>query len=224
MDKKVDIGQLLIQFLMKNLSTLFTQTQIKQLEAISSVKKFKKGNILFYQGENPKKELYLLTKGHLSLYKVSGEKTTILHYFRPVEFVGVVANFRQIAYPATAEFDSDGEVLSIDQEGFEKLFLSDKASCFLFFNSLFQKINILEEQLESKMKVSVKSKVVAFIQEKAHLFETMKQKEIASLIEVRHETLSRILKQLRDMKVIEKDGKKFVVLDEDGLIRFANGS
>ncbi|MEA1918984.1 MAG: hypothetical protein U9N52_04030 [Campylobacterota bacterium] len=49
---------------------------------------------------------------------------------------------------------------------------------------------------------------VEFIMQKAYLFETLSQKKIEQILEVRSETLNRILRQLHKDKLIVKEKKR----------------
>ena len=206
---------------MKMLASFFSAEVLTQLQAISRVVPYKKGNILFYQGEKPLNVLYLLTKGCVQVHKTQHDHMMVLHYFRAIEFVGVIANLRGSTYPATAEFQTDGEVWHIDEAAFKAQFLSDPMRAFVFINELIHKINILEERLQSKLKSNVKSRVAALIHERIELFSAHTQKELAAMLEIRHETLNRTLKELQDEGLIVKDKKTVRVTNEAALLALA---
>ena len=91
---------------------------LSKIENFTTIQKISKGNIVFYEGDEPK-HLFLLAKGVIKLYKTSSShKEIVLKYFHENELIGEVANFEDIPYPATAKAYSDLEILRID---FKKL-------------------------------------------------------------------------------------------------------
>ena len=70
-----------------------TPQEAKRLEAITVAKKYKKGEILFLEGEEPKWLIFLLT-GSVKLYKTAPSgKEIFLHQLAPMNFVAEVVNF-----------------------------------------------------------------------------------------------------------------------------------
>ena len=97
---------------------------LAKLEAISVVKKYKKGEFLFIEGEEPKWLTFLIT-GSVKLYKTTANgKEIFIHQLAPMNFVAEVVNFENIPYPASAIFTISGEVLKINYEKFEAQFLT----------------------------------------------------------------------------------------------------
>ncbi|WP_141089253.1 Crp/Fnr family transcriptional regulator, partial [Campylobacter concisus] len=97
---------------------------LARLEAISVVKKYKKGEFLFIEGEEPKWLTFLIT-GSVKLYKTTASgKEIFIHQLAPMNFVAEVVNFENIPYPASAIFTISGEVLKINYEKFEAQFLT----------------------------------------------------------------------------------------------------
>ena len=99
------------------------EAELKRLEDISILKKYKKGEFLFMEGEESK-WLHLLIKGSLKLYKIGPKgKEIFMHQFNGISFVAELANFENIKFPATAIFLTGGEVLKIDYDKFYAEFL-----------------------------------------------------------------------------------------------------
>ena len=103
-------------FLFKDLE----QEIIERIEKFTTELTLPKDSVLFYEGDESK-NLYLLTKGIIKLYKVtSNDKEVILKYFHPNESIAEVANFENMNYPATAQAFTDIEVLKIDFESLQR--------------------------------------------------------------------------------------------------------
>jgi len=71
-----------------------------RLYEISSLKEYKKGNIIFYEGDEPRK-LQLLLDGIVKVYKSDAKgNEVILHFFQPQTLIAETAHMQRINYPA----------------------------------------------------------------------------------------------------------------------------
>jgi len=176
-----------------------------ELTAIARHRIFKKGEILFYEGDDAK-DLTVLIRGVLKLFKTSSsDKEVILHYFTPVTLVAEVAVLHRIPYPATAVFETDGEVLLIDYAAFESLFLNDPELVRILLLSLSMKIRTLEAVIERGLVMDASERVLNLLKTSPELFESMRHYEIANILNLTPETFSRTLAKLRsDGKVVKR--------------------
>ena len=147
---------------------------LAKLEAISVVKKYKKGEFLFIEGEEPKWLTFLIT-GSVKLYKTTANgKEIFIHQLAPMNFVAEVVNFENIPYPASAIFTISGEVLKINYEKFETQFLTKPEICMKFLKSMAQKIRITTNLLHQELILSSEEKVARFILNHEDLFNELK--------------------------------------------------
>lgn len=175
---------------------------IKKIETFTTEHKVSKNNIVFYEGDDPK-YLYLLTKGVIKLYKTSSNhKEIVLKYFHNNELIGEVANFEGIPYPATAKAYSDVEVLKINFEKLKDIIFSNPNMAFNIQTSLIRKIKNLENIISTNLVLDSKERVAKYIYNHADDFFQTKNVEIAEVLGVSPETLSRILKFFKDNDVI----------------------
>ena len=157
---------------------------IEKLKEISTIRKYNVKEILFYEGEEPL-YMHILLSGTLRLYKTNYRGNQIfLHDFKPINLVAELANFENIPYPATAEFSSSGEVMKIDYKKLEEN----------FFKNPDISLNITKS-LTSKLK-------------------QIKNKKIASLLNITPETLSRSLAKLKKDEIIKIDEKQNLTILE----------
>ncbi len=190
---------------------------IKKIENFTTEHKISKDNIVFYEGDESK-YLYLLVKGVIKLYKTSSShKEIVLKYFHENELIGEVANFEHIPYPATAKAYSDVEVLKIDFEKLKEIIMTNPNMAFNIQTSLIKKIKNLENIISTNLVLDSKERVAKYIHNHAeHFFET-KNIEIAEILGVSPETLSRILKFFKDHDIINVKTK---FIDKDALVKF----
>lgn len=197
-------------FLFENLN----DATINEIEKISSVMKLNKDNILFYEGEESK-NIYILLKGVIKLYKVtSSDKEIILKYFKANEFIAEVASFEGIDYPATAQAFTECQVLKIDFNKLKELILSDSELAFIIMKSLITKIRNLENLVSMNMQLDSKQRVAKYVYLNEEEFFLTKNVQIAEILNMTPETLSRILKVFKDDGLIDTKKKS---INKEGL-------
>lgn len=187
---------------------------LAKLEAISVVKKYKKGEFLFIEGEEPKWLTFLIT-GSVKLYKTTANgKEIFIHQLVPMNFVAEVVNFENIPYPASAIFTISGEVLKINYEKFEAQFLTKPEICMKFLKSMAQKIRITTNLLHQELILSSEEKVARFILNHEDLFNELKHTKISSILNMTPETFSRILNKFKTNGLVKLDEKN-QILEKD---------
>ena len=190
----------------KNLS----EKELKRLKEISFFKSYKKGEILFYEGEESE-YLLILVQGVVKIYKMSSKnKEILLHLIRPISIVAELVNFDEIPYPASCEFITDGEVLKINYAKFKTEFMENPKICVEIIKSLTEKIRALNLLIERQVVLNADEKVASFITENFDFFKTAKQSQIANLLNLAPETLSRMISKFK------KSG--FLVFDDNGKV------
>ena len=196
-----------------------TDAQLEKLKKISVIKKYKAKEILFYEGDEPT-YLYVLLQGTLKVYKTNHKGQQIfLHQFYPGGLVAELANFENIPYPATAEFMSDSEVLRIDYQALEKDFFKNPEISFEIIKSLIAKHKILIDVIQKEVILTADAKVAKFILDNGDLFTSLKNTQIASILNLTPETLSRTLGKFKTSGYIEQDDKhQLSILDKEALL------
>jgi CRP/FNR family transcriptional regulator len=187
-----------------------TDAQLEKLKKISVIKKYKAKEILFYEGDEPT-YLYVLLQGTLKVYKTNHKGQQIfLHQFYPGGLVAELANFENIPYPATAEFMSDSEVLRIDYQALEKDFFKNPEISFEIIKSLIAKHKILIDVIQKEVILTADAKVAKFILENEDLFKKLKNTQVASILNLTPETLSRTLSKFKSSGIIDLDDKHHI--------------
>ncbi|MCK9455123.1 MAG: Crp/Fnr family transcriptional regulator [Sulfurimonas sp.] len=190
---------------------------ISKIENFTTQHRVIKDNIVFYEGDEPK-YLYLLAKGVIKLYKTSSNhKEVVLKYFHENELIGEVANFEGMPYPATAKAYSDVEILKIDFEKLKEVIFSNPNMAFNIQTSLIKKIKNLENIISTNLVLDSKERVAKYIYSHTDDFFETKNIEIAEILGVSPETLSRILKFFKDKEIINVKTK---FIDKEALLEF----
>lgn len=197
-------------FLFKNLS----DEDINEIKKFTLVRNFKKNDIVFYEREEPK-YLHLLIEGVARVYKVDNRgNELIIHKFYPPSLIAELANFEKIPYPANCAMESDGIILKIEFEKFKK-FLRKGDICLTVMSSLLKKMKYLDGIIQDNLILDTTTKIAKFIYDNPEAFEDLKQHSIAALLNIKPETLSRKLKKLKDLEIIEKKDNKFIVKNRE---------
>ena len=174
---------------------------------ITSLVKYKKDSVIFYEGDSSK-YLYCLVSGIVKLYKVrSSGKEIIMKYFHSHELIAEVANFENIPYPATTLAYTDVELIKIDFVKFRQLVHTNPELSFQIQSSLIQKIKNLEQVISTHLVLDARDRIAKFICDNPQEFFKIKNIEIAKILNVTPETLSRILRTFKNEELIDMKTK-----------------
>lgn len=192
--------------------------ELKDLEEISFIKKFSKGQILFYNDEESK-YLHLLKKGVVRLYKHDFKDNEInIHNINAPSFIAEIANYEESPFPASCSFESEGEVLLIDYKKFKEKFLHKKEISVLFIKSLSKKIKFLEDFIHTNMTIDINAKVAKFLYDNEKVLSSIKQIKMAETLNIREETLSRKIAKLIKDGIIRKEKRNIFIVDHQRLL------
>jgi CRP/FNR family transcriptional regulator len=190
--------------------------EIKLLASISRKRKFSKGEVLFYEKDEPR-FLTLLVSGTLKVYKTDPKNNEIvLHRFLPGTLVAEMAVLEGIPYPASACFETDGSVIEIDFIKFKEEFLTNPTIAFGFFKSLSRKIKHLEGVIALNIVLDSTARVAKYICENEEAL-SMKHNQLSQYLHMTPETLSRIFKKFTKLGFLKKEGSSYKIVDKESL-------
>lgn len=194
------------------------EKELDELNNISILKKYSKGELLFYAGDESK-YLHFLVKGVVRLYKHDFRDNEILiHNINAPSFIAEIANYEDTPFPANCSFEVDSEVVLIDYEKFKEKFLHKTEISMLFIKSLTKKIKYLENFIHTNMSIDINAKVAKFIYDNEKVIDTIKQVKIAEILNIREETLSRKITKLIKDGIIKKDKRSITIVDHQKLL------
>ncbi len=192
---------------------------IKKLESISYFKKYNADEIVFYEGDKPG-ILHVLVDGVLRLYKTDAKGHEIyIHQFSPNALVGELANFENLRFPASAKFITSGEILKIDFKKLEKDFFKNPEICMEIIKSLTKKVKILSQVIHHEMVLTSEAKIAKFLYEHPNIFKKIKNNQIAAILNVSPETLSRTLTKFKKNSSISIDKEyNITILNQEAIL------
>jgi CRP/FNR family transcriptional regulator len=187
-----------------NLFSSLSEKELSELATVSYLSHYDKDAIIFTQGEMSK-NLMILIDGVVSIYKHDSKgNEVVIGYFNRYALLAEAATLRKIPLPSTARFQTDGAILKISLEGFEKFLLSHSKLAYQIIQSLLEKIDLLQQNIHFNLAATSKEKVLNFYQKNPKLALDLKQYEIASILGMTPETLSRnISKLLKEAKLVQ---------------------
>jgi len=176
--------------------------QLRAVDAISRFKHYRDGDIVFYEGEESR-YFHFLVLGEIAIIKSSAQTETIaIHRFRAPSMIAEMATLKGIVYPASAQCIGDCVLLKTEREPFLSFLGEDPSLSITIISSLISKISALELSLQRHSAPNAMSKVARLIRDDIGIFSRLKGTEIAHLIGITPETLSRTLKKFKQEAII----------------------
>ncbi|RAX58360.1 hypothetical protein CCZ01_02790 [Helicobacter monodelphidis] len=172
------------------------QHHLEMLFKVGLQKKYKKDEIIFFEGEKPL-FFFVLLEGKIRIYKTqeTGIQKT-LHVFNSVSLIAEMPSFRGIPYPATAICEKESIILRICIQDLKKQ-LQDSQFSLLLIQSLFEKIRILEQYIQESQE-PLSQRVLTFLSNHQEEILSLNQRQIAQRLNTTAESLSRVLKKLKN--------------------------
>lgn len=199
---------------------LFSRLSPEYLEEIRQnaiIKNYAKESIVFYEGDSGE-YLYILLSGTIKLYKTTPKNTQIqINRFDAPALVGEYACFESQPYPVTCEFVTDGKMALVPFDYILKN-LENKQFSLELIKSLTSKIMVLSALIHKETIYSSEAKVAKLLIENVEIFTKLKYNEIASILNLTPETLSRIFKKFKKEQIVKiKTGEHIKILNYEAL-------
>lgn len=199
---------------------LFSKLSDKYLNEIKQnaiVRTYSKDSIVFYEGDSSD-YLYIVLEGTIKLYKTTPKGTQIqINRFTAPAMVGEYACFESQPFPASCEFVTEGKMAMVHFDYILKNLKEAQFSLELI-KSLTSKIMVLSALIQKETIYSSEAKVAKLLIENVEIFTKLKYNEIAAILNLTPETLSRIFKKFKKEMIIEmKTGEHIKILDYDVL-------
>jgi CRP/FNR family transcriptional regulator len=190
---------------------------LKSIASFARITTYPRGDILFYENDSSDM-LYYLLSGRVKIYKVDRyDNEVFLYSLNQGGFITELSSFDMVSCFSNAEFMEDSRVLKMKFEKLRDIALKDSGIFEGLFNSITKRVKLLECIINREVLFDGSAKVAHLIDTDIELFNTSKKQEIAHMLNIQPETLSRILKKLsRDELITNEDGK-IVVLNKEGL-------
>lgn len=187
---------------------------------ICTIKTFENDEIVYYQGEYPNALMFLIS-GYMGAYHIDDNyKSTFFHIFTANKFVGEAFTLRQTPYQVNVKSFGLSKVVFIDFVKFKKLFFENPQILQNIILSLAFKLDNYFNFVNREKHNGIFGKICIFILNHEELFGLIKQKEIAFILNISPQILSRYLKKLKENIIIDANDGYWRVLDREKLKNF----
>jgi CRP/FNR family transcriptional regulator len=198
--------------------------QIEDLAMIVTDQGFRKGEPIFSEGEDAN-GFYVVITGRVKIFKLSSEgKEQILHFFGPGEPFGEVPVFTGQHFPAHAEAIEESRVFFFPRKSFVDLIKKNPSLALNMLAVLSKRLRRFAALVDDLSLKEVPGRLAAYLlfmseqnQGSVNLDLTITKAQLASLLGTIPETLSRILGKLSSQGLIETDGRRIRILDQEAL-------
>jgi len=208
--------------------TLFQNISDEELEtivSISTLMRYEKDSILFYESDFSD-QLIFLADGLLKVYKIDKFNNEIfLYYVYKNSMISELSNLEEntIHCFSNAEFVENSAILTINFKKFKEYFLNQNALMMNFVKELIYKNQQLQCIINRELVFDAISKVAFMLINDLQIFNSLKRHEVAVLLHIQPETLSRVLQKLQRNGVIEIDKGQIFAVKEAELRKIYNG-
>ncbi len=195
------------------------EKELELLSTISTVNKYSKDYILYYERKESDTLLFLLN-GLAKAYKIDKHDNEIfLYYIYKNSLISEISNSAQnnISSFSNVKLLDDSQILSVDYKQFKKLFLDKGILCSEVTNEIILKSQQLQSLINREFIFNSVAKVAMILHSDLKMFNSLKRGEISLMLHIQPATLSRVLNRLKRDKIIDSVYGKIVLLDQEAL-------
>lgn len=191
-------------------------------------KEFKKGTVLFREGE-PGREMYVLQSGRVAISKKIRDVEKVLAILGPGEFFGEMAIISNTPRNASASVEDDARLLVIDPKTFEAMIRGNAEIAVRMIKKLAERLSEADAQIETLLLTDPNSRVVHHLlqlcQTRGRAVEDgtevdFQVRDLPRELSVGEPAIRRLLHRLVQSGLIEFKGDRVTVKDTTRLFEF----
>lgn len=196
---------------------------IKDLENIAQIRKYPAGKTIFMEND-PGTGFYGILEGKIKIYKSSPlGKEHILHIFGPGEIFAEVAVFAGRNFPASAMVLEESVLAFFPRDRFRALLAENPDLSLSLLGLMSMRLRQMVGKVEELSLKEVPARLAAYLllirenssRDKFDL--DVNKTQLAALLGTVPETLSRVIRRMKEEGFIEVKGKQLELLDVPGL-------
>lgn len=188
----------------------------------------RRGDYIFKEG-TISHGLYYIRSGWVKIIGTNkiGEET-VLHLATTNEFIGFLSLINQRNYVTSAVTIEDAEVYFIPKQIFTQLLQTDIEFAKLVIEILYERIVRMEEADKEKRSMDVSQRLASLLLALEYAYDLnpkykskfirLPKKDIAAILSIQPETLSRALKEFSKKQLIVLHDRSIELVDHDALI------
>ena len=193
--------------------------QKKYLIDISAVRSFSKDTIIYFESDVDY-SLQFLVAGLVKIYKIDKFNNEIfLYHINQGNMISELTSIdsESIYCFSNASFVEDGIILSINFKKFKSYFLDTGLLSSEFIKEILEKSHQLQSIINRELVFDSTAKVAHMLYHDLDMFNNLKRTQIAFMLHIQPETLSRVLKRFTRDMMITVINKKYFITDEKKL-------
>ncbi len=183
------------------------------LRTVSHYRRYEKLQSVFRDGDTYKGP-HIVAEGQFKIFMIGdGGKEAIMHIFRESEMIAGGPLFLGGAYPASCAALTDGCLISFEYDRLKKLIAADEAVQSFFLQKSMRLIPHLKDKIESLTLKNAEMRIVSYLQslgaDKNAVTLDIPKNQIAALLDLTPESVSRVFGQLVAKQVLIADEKTY---------------
>lgn len=207
------------------------EAQLKDIYAITTERKYRKGSVIFLEGEQGE-GFHYLQSGKVKIVKMTDDgREHIINILSPGDLFAEVLLFNNRAYPATAIAVDDSKVGVIKNSDLERLILGNNLLALQLIKALSQRLLFAQQKIKNLALHDVTARTAetllrlgakhgrSLANGQIEITLDLSRQDLASLVGTTRETVTRTLSSLKKDRMIDFDIHKIVILEPDKLQR-----
>jgi CRP/FNR family cyclic AMP-dependent transcriptional regulator len=205
---------------------------VKQLAGRGAIRQYRRGTYLFHQGDDAP-EVFFLHDGRVEVSSLSATgHRQLLTTLEGPQFFGEIGVLGDLKRTSTAMALVDSDVWVVDGETFAGFVSKEEAAARALLRALARQVTAHESLLDDLLFLDLKGRVakrllglVSDLEELppdgAVIPSVVTHADLASLCGGSRENVTRILSDFQRRKLIDRDGRRYVLKNVEGLARLA---
>lgn len=197
-----------------------SSSDIDTIASFSAIRTYGQGDVLFYEKDD-KDAIYYVISGSIKFYKVDRFDNEIFLYKlysnSLIYSVSKLTDSFFVSCYANAEFLEDSKVLMIQSKPFREMIYANHGLMTKILQESFAMIQQMQCIISRDVVFDGTAKVAHMLVNDLINFNKLKKHEIAYMLHIQPETLSRILNKLTRNGTIEIEKNSVVILNEKEL-------
>lgn len=199
--------------------------QLKVLESFSSIKKYAKDSLLFYETDF-RKDILFLVKGLVKIYKFDKfDNEIFLYHIYENSLISELSSLNQdsIYCFSNASFEEDSFVVSVNFEKLQEKFISNNILAKELIEALLSKTHQLQCIINRELVFDATAKVAFMLSNDLKMFNQLKRQDVSFMLHIQPETLSRVLKKLTREDIIQIENQQVSIKSKNKLSSIFKG-
>ena len=212
-----------------SLFSSLNEDEIKQINKGLTTREYKKGENIFRTGHKADR-LYIVCEGKMKIYKYTSDgREQILYIYSSGDFVGGFNLLKEDEYKYNGEALEDATISTLTKKQFDEIVMKNPNMTLKILEKAYERVRLAEELVNRLTLGNADAKTAGLLlsliedfgrktEKGIELDLTITREEMGSYAGISRETMTRKLRQFRELGYIDLEGnRKIIILDENKL-------